>query len=57
MTIYLPTPVDFKTLPGTQAAPPCVVIVVEKDCCMQILATVKRQIYAHDPHFFPLFEY
>ena len=49
-TIYLPTPADFKTLPVdlrnflalVVIALPFVVIVVEKECCSQILAIVNR---------------
>ena len=32
----------FAKFPRTRAAPPFVVIVVEKECCTQILATVNR---------------
>ena len=41
----------FAKFPRTRAAPPLVVIVVEKEYCMQILATVNRCIYGSHPKY------
>ena len=38
----------FTKFPRTRAAPPFVVIVVEKECCAKILSTVNRYIYDKD---------
>ena len=37
---------QFTKFPRTRAAPPFVVIVVEKECCAKILSTVNRYIHA-----------